>query len=197
MERLSNLLLVVLLCIVFAVAITAPADGATPEQRLNEIVTQVTGKPSSAQCTFDAEAWDAQVRGATFDQRRGSSVGGYAFPGTTIAYLGPQACYALYDVFSGGVVYAGLNPSAFGLLTLLHEAVHLRGVTDEGETDCTALGLFRSYLDDIGVPATVSKAVNVRGRYVLRRVANPHIKLLGIFAQAIHNARPLEYRGNC
>lgn len=173
------------------------AHAATPEQRLNEIVTQAAGKPASARCTFDAEAWDEQVRQVSFGQRRGSSVGGYTFPGTTVVYLGPSACHPLVNVFTGGVVYAGLYPTAFALLTVLHEAVHLRGVVDEGETDCTALGLFRSYLDDIGVAATVRKAVNVRGRYVLRTVVNPNFKLLGIYAQAIHNTRPLEYRGNC
>lgn len=179
-------------------SLAAHADAApTPEQRINAIVSEAAGKPSKAVCTFDAEAWDQQVQETSFGQRRGSTVGGYAYSGTTTVYLGPPTCYTLYDVFSGGVVYAGLNPTAYALLTVLHEAVHLRGVVDEGETDCTALRAFRSYLDDIGVPATVSKAVNVKGRYVLRRVANPHIRLLGIFAQRHHNNRPLEYRGNC
>lgn len=187
----------VLTCLIVLSLVNHANAAATPEQRINAIVTQAAGKLASATCFFDAEAWDAQVQGATFNQRRGSTVGGYAYPGTTVAYLGPQACYALYDVFTGGVVKAGLNPTAYGLLTVLHEAVHLRGVINEGETDCTALGLFKSYLDDLGVPATVSKAVNVKGRYVLRRVANPHIKLLGIYAQAVHDRRPLEYRGNC
>jgi hypothetical protein len=169
----------------------------TPEQQLDAITTSMAGKPATAECVFDAEAWDKQVQETTFGQRRGSSVGGYAFPGSTVVYLGPQACYALYDVFSGGYIYAGLNPTAYGLLTLLHEAVHLRGVVNEGETDCTALRAFQSYLDDIGVPATVVKPVKVGTRYVPRRVPNVYVGLLVKFAQRIHDRRPLEYRGNC
>lgn len=186
-----------LLGVLIVLSLVNHANAATPEATLNAIASSVASKPASVQCTFDAEVWDTQVQTVSFNTRRGSSVGGYTFSGASVLYLGPQACVPLYDAVIGGVIYAGLNPTAYALLTLLHEAVHLRGVTNEGETDCIALGLFKSYLDDIGVPATISKAVNVKGRYVLRRVANPHIRLLGIFAQAVHDKRPLDYRGNC
>lgn len=186
-----------LLGVLIVLSLVSHAQAATPQEKLNAIASSVAGKPANVVCTTDHEVWDTRVQEVSRGTRRGTSAEGYAFAGTSTLYLGPHSCITLALVLEGGVTYAGLSPTAFALLTLLHEAVHLRGVVDEGETDCMALGLFRSYLDDIGVAATVRKAVNVRGRYVLRTVVNPNIKLLGIYAQAWHNKRPLEYRGNC
>lgn len=186
-----------LLGVLIVLSVAAHATAASPQERLDAIASSVAGKPASVVCTINAEEWDARVQEVSKGTRRGTSAGGFAYAGTSTLFLGPHACITLKQVFEGGVVYAGLNPTAFALLTLLHEAVHLRGVVDEGETECIALRAFQSYLDDIGVPATVRKAVNVKGRYTLRSVSNPHIRLLSTYAQRHHDQRPLEYRGNC
>lgn len=198
LEKLSNWLLLGVLAITFGVACsTAEAAAPDPPGTINAIASAVAGKPAIALCTFDAEAWDTQVQAATFNQRRGSTVAGYAFTGGSTAYLGPQTCYALYEALTYGPVWAGPGPLGFALLTLLHEAVHLRGVRDEGETDCIALGLVRAYTDEVGVRATVVVPVNVKGRYVLKRKTNPFINLVVTSAQTHHNNRPVEYRGGC
>lgn len=198
LERLSHWLLLGVLAITFFVALTAPAEGAVPPaERINAIATKVAGKPVSVVCSFDAEAWDEKVRQVSLGQRRGTSVDGYAYAGTTQAHLGPQACIPLYNVLTYGISYAGVGPSAFGLLTLLHEAMHLRGLRDEAATDCAALGVFKSYVGALGVSATVSKPTNVKGRYVLKRVVNPIIRALQQAAVRHHNNRPAEYQGGC
>lgn len=198
MEKLSNWLLLGVLAITFGVACSnAEAAAPNPPGTINAIASAVAGKPATVTCTFNADVWDEQVQAATFNQRRGSTVAGYAFTGGDVAHLGPQACYALYDGLIYGPVWAGVGPLAFGLLTLLHEAVHLRGVLNEGETDCIALGLVRAYTDEVGVRATVAVPVNDRGRYTIKRKVNPLISLVVKAAQAHHNNRPVEYRGNC
>ena len=192
-----------IVCVVVAVAITLAltANALTannPHFKLDSIASTFAGKPVTVHCEMDSEAWDAMVQQASLGQRRGSSVGGFAYPGTTRLYLSPQNCGALLRTFQDGYIHAGLRPLADGLMTLLHEAEHLRGTVDEGETDCAALRAFRGYLDDVGVPATVVKPVKVAGRFIVKRVVNPYFTRLVQLAGIIHATRPTpDYRRAC
>jgi hypothetical protein len=62
---------------------------------------------------------------------------GVAQVGGRLAYLVPDRCYELYRLaFEGEVSF---NQTARALAVLAHEAWHLRGVRDEGATECFAL----------------------------------------------------------
>jgi hypothetical protein len=62
---------------------------------------------------------------------------GVAVVGGTVAYLTPDRCYDLYRVaFEHDTSFSGAGR---GIAVLAHEAWHLRGVADEGETQCHAL----------------------------------------------------------
>ncbi|HEX2432789.1 MAG TPA: hypothetical protein VHI55_02460 [Gaiellaceae bacterium] len=62
---------------------------------------------------------------------------GVAAVGGTLAYLTPERCLALYRLAFKGEVNA--SQTAGALAVLAHEALHLRGVRDEGTTECYAL----------------------------------------------------------
>jgi hypothetical protein len=62
---------------------------------------------------------------------------GVAAIGGRLAYLTPERCYDLYRlVYRGEVTF---SQTARSLAVLAHEAWHLRGVRDEGTTECYAL----------------------------------------------------------
>jgi hypothetical protein len=62
---------------------------------------------------------------------------GVALVGGDRAYLTPERCYDLYRVAFEGEVTA--SQTARAIAVLAHEAWHLRGVSDEGATECYAL----------------------------------------------------------
>jgi hypothetical protein len=62
---------------------------------------------------------------------------GVAAVGGTLAYLTPERCLDLYRLAFKGEVTS--SQTARALAVLAHEAWHLRGVRDEGTTECYAL----------------------------------------------------------
>ena len=62
---------------------------------------------------------------------------GVATVGGDLAYLTPERCHDLYRLAFEGEVTA--SQTARALVVLAHEAWHLRGVRDEGTTECYAL----------------------------------------------------------
>jgi predicted RNase H-like HicB family nuclease len=62
---------------------------------------------------------------------------GVAQVGGTLAYLTPERCLALYRLAFEGKVDS--SRTGLAIAVLAHEAWHLRGVADEGTTECYAL----------------------------------------------------------
>lgn len=194
---------------VLAVTRIATAEAAnSPHFTLDSIASQVAGKPVSIHCETNNQDWDAMV-GVNFPGRRGDQINGYAVPGSTVAFISPRACLPLQQALRTNYRDAGLVFLTIGLHVLIHEAVHLRGVRNEGETDCAALAEFGNYVDDVGVPLTVTKLVRktktvlVRGirvrtsTVVTVRVPNPDVARMRVLAQQLRDAMPIEYRGDC
>jgi hypothetical protein len=63
---------------------------------------------------------------------------GVAEVGGRLAYLTPERCYDLYRLAFGGEVVA-FSQTGRSIAVLAHESWHLRGVRDEGTTECYAL----------------------------------------------------------
>ena len=68
----------------------------------------------------------------------GSDAAGVAFIPRRLAYLEPDVCLALYEIAFKNRV-GPRDAAAFAISVLAHEATHLRGVTNEAETECYAL----------------------------------------------------------
>lgn len=68
----------------------------------------------------------------------GSDAAGVAFTPRALAYLEPAVCRSLYRITFEHRVGAW-DDAAFAITVLAHEAVHLRGIRNEAETECFAI----------------------------------------------------------
>jgi hypothetical protein len=94
--------------------------------RFSDEASRIAGKPVSIRCD-ESGAHVGVVQDAD----------GVATVGGALAYLTPQRCLDLYRLaFEGEVTW---SRTARALAVLAHEAWHLRGVRDEGTTECYAL----------------------------------------------------------
>ena len=112
----------------------------------------------------------------------------------------------------------GTYYAASAIVTLAHEAVHQRGIADEGLTDCTALplvaglavkyfGITETVTERYLVPKTIKRTVTVAKKkktvtvrttvQATRTVPNPWFQQLKVDTVSWHKAKPAEYQGNC
>jgi hypothetical protein len=197
-----------------ALAVPAAARAANwPDARLDQVAASVAGHPVDVWCEDSWADWihagDALAEDWTF-------VGGFTDPSVTTVYVSPRQCETLHALLDGEVV--GTYYAASALLTLAHESVHQRGVTNEGEAECTALPLLEDIaVNHFGVPRTVSEPYQakvvktvvrrVNGERVAvrvtitvvryRTVPNPWLARLTMDALRWHRSKPAEYQGNC
>jgi hypothetical protein len=103
----------------------AEGTKAEAEARFSAEASLIAGKPVSIHC-----------------DESGTRVGavqhtdGVAEVGGTLAYLTPQRCHDLYRLAFHGDITSSRTARAIAVLA--HEAWHLRGVDDEGITECYA-----------------------------------------------------------
>jgi hypothetical protein len=97
------------------------------EARMSVEASRVAGKPVRIECDTSGRHVGA-VRHAD----------GVATVGGSLAYLTPELCYALERLTAHGEV-TGFSQTARAVAVLAHEAWHLRGVANEGRTECFAL----------------------------------------------------------
>ena len=99
---------------------------AAAAARFSQEASRVAGKPVTIRCD-ESGNYVGAVQHAD----------GVAAVGGDLAYLTPDRCLDLYRLaFKGEVRF---NQTGRALAVLAHEAWHLRGVSDEGATECYAL----------------------------------------------------------
>ena len=94
--------------------------------RFSEEASRIAGKQATIRCD-ESRDYVGFVQHAD----------GVALVGGDRAYLTPERCYDLYRLAFEGEVTS--SQTARALAVLAHEAWHLRGVRDEGTTECYAL----------------------------------------------------------
>jgi hypothetical protein len=94
--------------------------------RFSAEASEVAGKPVAIRCDESGERVGV-VQHAD----------GLAIVGGELAWLTPQICHDLYRLAFEGEITS--SQTARAVAVLAHEAWHLRGVRDEGETECYAL----------------------------------------------------------
>jgi hypothetical protein len=94
--------------------------------RFSEEASRIAAKPVTVRCDESGD-YVGVVQHAD----------GVAAVGGDLAYLTPERCLALYRLAFKGEVTS--SQTARALAVLAHEAWHLRGVRDEGTTECYAL----------------------------------------------------------
>jgi hypothetical protein len=99
---------------------------AAAAQRFSAEAARIAGHPVTIRCDESGE-----IVGVV------QHTDGVAEVGGSLAYLVPDRCYHLYQLaFEGDVSF---SQTARAVAVLAHEAWHLRGVRDEGTTECYAL----------------------------------------------------------
>ena len=99
---------------------------ARAEARFSAEASRIARKPVTVRCD-ESGAHVGAVQHAD----------GAAVVGGDLAYLTPERCLQLYRLaFEGG---AASSQTARAIAVLAHESWHLRGVADEGRTECFAL----------------------------------------------------------
>jgi hypothetical protein len=96
------------------------------EARFSQQASRVAAKPVAIRCD-DSGDFVGAVQHAD----------GVAFVGGDLAYLTPERCLDLYRLAFKGEVRS--NRTGLAVAVLAHEAWHLRGLSDEGTTECYAL----------------------------------------------------------
>jgi hypothetical protein len=104
-----------------------PGARRTAEREFSVEASRVAGKPVRIQCDTSGRHVGA-VQHAD----------GVATVGGRLAYITPELCYALQRLTAKGEVQS-FSQTARAIAVLAHEAWHLRGVADEGRTECFAL----------------------------------------------------------
>jgi hypothetical protein len=169
--------LVAIAALVLAPMARAALPGVHQETKLEAAASFVAGKPVSVYCGDDAAGWANAIAAAFAGFPSPGPLGGFAIYRENTEYLSPRNC--------GGVLESAsrASPAAFGpaLFALIHEAVHLSGVTDEWAADCTALS------------DTWSVA------WIYFAVRQPELSRVHEFALRAHLAQPAEYvrAGSC
>lgn len=210
MKRLCTL---IALAVVALAATSVAQAGNWPDKRLDAVATSVAGHPVSVWCE---SSWSDWIHTGDSIDEDWDPLQGFTYLSTPTIYLSPARCFTLHELVAG--IDVGSLDASGAILTLAHESVHQRGITDEGVTDCTALPMVSSLaVDYFGIPAsvrqpyvaTVSKRVGVRvgGHTVTRTlrthvvryrsVANPYLARLAAGAHAWHKSAPAEYQGTC
>jgi hypothetical protein len=198
------------------IALAVPATGAAenrPHPTLDAVATAVAGKPLTVHCETDWLVW---IKAFESVGENGTFVNGFTNLEAAVVYVNPRQCETLHAMLNGWSV--GTYYAASALLTLVHESVHQRGITDEGVTDCTALPLVPGIAtSSFQIPATVSEqylapvkrqlVFRVNGKRIVRTVTtqgsrfrvvpNPWLSSLVADALAWHRAKPPEYQGGC
>jgi hypothetical protein len=100
---------------------------AAAEARFSAEAARVAGKPVRVRCDTSG-----QIVGGV------QHADGVAVVGGDLAYLTPELCFALQRLAADGEVDS-FSRTARAIAVLAHEAWHLRGVRDEGVTECYAL----------------------------------------------------------
>jgi hypothetical protein len=99
---------------------------AEASARFSDEASRIAGKPVTIRCDESGE-----FVGAVQHSDGVAAVGG------DLAYLAPERCLSLYRLAFEGEVRS--SQTARAVAVLAHESWHLRGVRDEGATECYAL----------------------------------------------------------
>src|SRR5690348_16719582 len=139
------------LLLVWAVA----AKANYQDQRLNTIASNIAGHDVVVSCSASEHEWvsfeDAGFPGQNFD-----ADGFTTASRSNVIYLAPRVCDTLEGDLHVGVASVGDYWNGLAIKVLVHEALHQRGITDESQTDCTALTLVKQYALSLGYTANVT-----------------------------------------
>ena len=206
-------LVVLALALTFALASVTAANAAnSPHPTLDAVATEVAGKPVSVHCETNEAQWRYW--------ENGSILHGFAYPSRPIVDIAPRHCNTLRFALTYGYREVGITWLSDAVATVVHEAVHQRGIRDECQTEKIAMSLTMSVAErHFGLTQTepetrhytktLTKVLRrkIAGRWRLVRVPtqvavsesvqapNPDYARFQQWMMAWHSTLPAEYQG--
>lgn len=203
------------LLLVALMGVGAGSAGAAnlPNPVFDQIASEVAGKPVSVYCETD---WFVWIKAFESIGVNGGGINGFTNLSTPTVFVSPRQCETLWALHARENV--GTYYAASAVFTLAHEAVHQRGITDEGVTDCTAMplvagiavryfGIAEFVTQTYLVPKTIKRTVVVGKKkktitvrtmeQATRQVPNPWFEQFKADTLRWHKAKPAEYQGSC
>lgn len=154
--------------------VAAPV-GFHEARSLEPAASYVARKPVKVWCANTGATWARYVGSADPADTLGETV-----PGSDALRLHPNVC-AVFARFEGGSLTPQTLPGyATAIETLTHEAIHARGETDEGVTDCDAIH---------EMPGVAVRFFHVK--------AGKHLRALMAAAWREHRTKPAAYASVC
>lgn len=126
--------LLVVLAAALVAAPVAQAGGFYEAKVLEPAASYVAKKPVKVWCATTAASWRVFLNSVGGEGREAN---GWAIVGGIALRLSPDACPSLRGAVGGVPQFTPTLAATVEVLT--HEAIHTRGVRDEGVTDCDAM----------------------------------------------------------
>lgn len=171
-----RLLLLAVMVLAFASQAQAAPEGFRDSTRLSSIATEIVGKPVVVSCARTKDAW---VGFSNLQGIPGGAARGFADQPDGVAYLTVNVCRALEGWLRGKNAPTILTLGSEAL-TLVHETMHLRGISNEHAADCAAL-------------AELPRVLRIHFRVKSARL----LSLAMRSAKAEHDSAPAAYTGAC
>lgn len=121
---------------VLAAPAAAAPDGFSESASLTPIARSIGSPEAIVYCALTAATWRDAVNGV-LPAAVWSNTDGYTYGASGQTFLAPWICKPLEDWKRGRTVAP--DPLGRALLAIVHESVHLRGVSAENVAECTAL----------------------------------------------------------
>lgn len=126
-----------LICVLAAFVLAGQAAAANiANPQMTDAATRAAAKPVTVWCESDDETWTRMLLAVGLPT---SNIGGYAYLNADTVYISPDHCRSLTNSIRG-------YRFGVGLLTLLHEVAHARGIQEEWRAECFALRSFHQAL---------------------------------------------------
>jgi hypothetical protein len=211
MKRLA----VLAITLALALASVAAANAAnTPHLTLDAVASEVAGKPVSVHCETNEAQW------INWELQANAVLHGFTYISSPVVYIAPHHCNTLRFALTYGYREVGITWLSDAVATVVHEAVHQRGIRDECQTEKIAMSLTMSIAErHFGLTQTVpqtqhyTKTVTkvmrrkIAGKWRLVRVPtqvavsesvempNPDYARFQQWMMAWHNSLPAQYQG--
>lgn len=118
------------------------------ESRLAEVTTELAGRPAPVSCETFLESWIPERIWAL----------GYVSLDLRRVFLRHGICRRLQEVIDSPDPSSRFHSTA--VVTLAHEAMHVRGITNEAQTECAAIQRAAKTAMLLGVPDTVARELS-------------------------------------
>lgn len=114
------------------------------ENRLGKVATELAGRPTQVNCETFLESWIPKYIWAE----------GYVFHGSPTLFLRHGVCRRLTEVMDAPEPQNRFHSTA--VVTLAHEAMHVRGTINEAQTECAAIQRAARTAMLLGVPEALA-----------------------------------------